>query len=457
MSAGDGPPTEAAQQAADVVQQATQQRRDVYDHVDAAADLFLANAGQMFPWNEAVEWVAGELGVTIRLANRVVEGLVNDTVDPVTVTRTDQGRYVGVVEYQERDFYYEYAEFHDLLGQVTTGVCVPCVQEATFDHQAVQFPEVHQHNKQARANVARPGAGSLGHSASGQERREALGQHYLGAHSDVTPAQIADELGPGATQAAVDMGVRLPNQQSATSTLNAEVAPGDVMEFYGISFDDVVANASIDTGVDQVQVGASLVSGSTIAGNTAIHGGNQGSFNVEDFGTASTTSGEVPTSDGAGNLTMSTPSGSGQWTEDGNSPLSISSSSSGSISLASSSEIVKVVVESAGNGSVDVDMRVNGDTGSNYSSRFWDGSTSSDSFVKAVLQPRTAEGSVFYCSGQWSGQWGMGKVAGGPASVGQIAIGGSNNNISSPLNSVEFLDDAANSFSLTARFYHWSP
>lgn len=43
---------------------------------------------------------------------------------------------------------------------------------------------------------------------------------------------------------------------------------------------------------EDVSVGASLVSGTTIDGNTAIHGGNQGSFAVTDFGVGTVSDGE---------------------------------------------------------------------------------------------------------------------------------------------------------------------
>lgn len=447
-----------ARQADDLINSARQERSNVYDHVDAAADIFLNNAGQMYLWRDAVTMVANELSIGEGTANAVIENLANDQVDPVTVVRNSEGRFVGVAGYAERDFYYEFREFHDVLGEVTTGACVPCVEEATFDHQVAQFPDHQQYLKQRTANVGRPGHGTIPRDATETERRDKLGAHYLTEHTDIQPSEVAESVGPGVDQVASDVGVDDPGEgRTNADVVNERFTHDSLMENYGISFDQIKNSAQVDTGVDQITVGASLVSGTTIAGNTAVHGGNQGSFNVEDFGTSSTTSGEVPQADGSGGLTMGSVSGSGVWTEDANSPLTISSSSSAQYTLNGTYDQVMLIVSNdSSTNSPDIDLRVNGDSGTNYSTRLWNGNTSSDSFVKAVLQGTYAAGATIWMSGQWDSNWTCGVMGGAGGGNNTHAVGGSNASVASPLDTFTLLDDAATSFSLTVNVFGYS-
>lgn len=490
-------------QATEIINEAKQERSSVYDHVDSAADVFMSNSGMMYPWDDAVQMVVDSVGIDAITANNVLENLVNDVVDPVTMVRKSDGRYVGVASYNARDFYYETDQFHDLYGEVTKGVCVPCVQEATFDHQAVAYPDLEQYEKQAQANVAVQGMGSLPKDSNATERRNVLGGHYLDAHTNVMAGQIANEVGPGVEQAAADFQVGGDSPAAMQANLNEMVSVSEVMDQYGISFDQIKQSSNIDTGVSEITVGASLVSGTTIAGNTAVHGGNQGSFNVEDFGTASATSGEVPTSDGAGNLTMSpqtdtrtnvsqggtqvvadtsdinftsgtnttasvTDDGDGTvsvsydasgtggiWTEDANSPLTVSASSSGTITLSGQYPTVKCIIESDTSATAgrDIDLQINGDTGANYATRLWSGSSSADLFVKAAFRTGFAAGTEIIMSGEWGTNWSCGFMGGGDAGINGKAIAGSNTNVTSPLNSITLMDDAANNFSVTMSVY----
>lgn len=467
MSAGDGqgPPEDVARGAPDVVSEAVSMRRGVYDHVDTAADLFIENSGQMYPKKEAVNWISNELGVDFKTAARVVEDLVSDTVDPVTTTTTDDGTFVGAVAYQEQDFYYEYDEFHDLLGQVTTGVCVPCVEEATFDHEAVQFPEVHQHNKQAQASVARPGVGSLGHGATSQERREVLGQHYLDEHTSISPSDVADGAGPGVVEAREQMGYEEPDGQrydTNTEVLNDRTTTGDLIRELGISFDDVVAAESIDTGVDQIQVGATLVSGTTIAGNTAAHGGNLSNFNVEDFGTSSTTQGEVPTSDGSGGLTMSSPGGGGggalNWTHITTINQTGSDSASHNLSNTWRELAVRITdVTNESGGGTYLNFNVNG-VGSSYDFIQLDSNsrTGQNQIFAARLDNADSPGQVHMVfDGQFTENWG-GFCQ--PRCIrNDVATSFQNNTVGSPINTFGFSANNSDNWAGTVEIFGRNP
>lgn len=489
-------------QASSLITEAKQERSSIYDHVDQAATVFMNNSGTMYPWETAVQMIVDNVGIDARTANGVLENLVNDVVDPVTMVRKSDGRYAGVVSYNARDFYYETTQFHDIVGEVTKAVCAPCVDQATFDHQAVSFPDLHQHNKQAEANVAVEGRGGVGKGATQQQRRNFIGAHYLTSHTNITPAQVADNVGPGMQQAATDFGIPETGPAATETSFNNRVSIEDVMGQYGINFDQI-KNSSLDTGVADITVGASLVSGSTVAGNTIVHGGNQGSFNVEGFGTASATSGEVPTSDGAGNLTMSpqtdtrtnvsqagtqvvadtsdinftsgtnttasvTDDGDGTvsvsydasgtggiWTEDANSPLTVSASSTGTITLSGQYPTVKCIIESdtSATAGSDIDLQINGDTGANYATRLWSGNSSADSFVKAAFRTGFGAGTEIIMSGEWGTNWSCGFMGGGDAGINGKAIAGSNTNVTSPLDSITLMDDAANNFSVTMSVY----
>lgn len=436
--------------ASDVVQQASQESASVYDHAPAAAQHFMDNQGQLYPANDAVADVATQLGIDEPTAADTITHLAEDVVDPVEAIRTSEGTYYGVIGYTARDFYYEITQYHDTLGESTRAICQPCVNEATFDHQAVAVPDFHQYRKQAGVSAVETGH-EVPLSATAQERRQTIGEHFLEKHTSLTPLQIGETItGNSANRVAHDLNVN--PKVIGRAEINNRLRVEEVLAQYDISFDQV--KQAFDLGIANIQVGASLVSGTTIATNTAIHGGNQGSFNVEDFGTAGAAD-TVPQSDGAGNLTMNTISGgSGIWSEDANSPLTISASSSGTITLSGQYPVVKVIIESdtsstAGN---HMDLRVNGDTASNYDTRLSGSTTSADSFVKAVFETGFGSGTEIIMSGEWSTNWSCG-VSGGTSGGDTSAVHGSNTNVTSPLDSITFVDDAANNMSITASVY----
>lgn len=436
-----------------IIQQATSERKSVYQYAEEAAQTFINDAGTLHPYPDAVDLLVSNTSIgSERLAAKVISHLVEDVVDPVTLVRTDDGPYVGVIDYSPQDFYYEADEYHDTLGRVTRAVCVPCVEESTFDHQAVEYPDIHQYNKQSQANVARQGIASLPRDASAQERREHIGAHFLDAHSSLTAYEVAGAA-PATRRKTILSALGLDeDQREDQASVNSRHSAGDVLKQTGVTFDHV--KQSFDLGIDSITVGATLVSGTTIGGNTAIHGGNQSSFNVEDFATASSTSGEVPTSQGDGTLQMQSVSG-GIWTEDGNSPFSMSSTDSATYTLASTWDVVNVlfVDDSSSTAQNQMDLRVNGNTGTGYDTRLWSGNSSSDSFIKGVLHTGWGEGCQMLMSGTWGTDFQVGIQGGGEASNGTKAIAGINRDVGSPLDSFTIFDDAAGNASLTARVF----
>lgn len=139
------------------------------------------------------------------------------------------------------------------------------------------------------------------------------------------------------------------------------------------------------------------------------------------------------------------------WTEDGNSPLSISGATSGSITLASSYKAVKVIVVDTGQNNEAMGMRVNGDTGANYDYVALDGTlTTGASQFDGVVTTQETDGQVMQLAGDWGANFNA--FFGQPSTNNSRALSGENANITSPLDSIE-LRGAASNVDVTARVY----
>ena len=179
-------------QAEQIIEQASAEREEMQSLLRPVAEFFHEHEGELFEKYEALEELAQADSVPSedeRLLGRVMGNLAADRVDPVQSIVRDSDKYIGVVEYAEHDYWYEYVEVDDVHGRMNVGVCAKCVSEASSD-----------------ANVAK-GVGTT------EELSERIEAHYSEEH---------------------------------------------------------------DADVSEVNTGATLVSGTTIAGNSAIHSGNDG-------------------------------------------------------------------------------------------------------------------------------------------------------------------------------------
>jgi hypothetical protein len=84
---------------------------------------------------EAREWFhmrKGELFLPeeIPFERKILVKLINDSVDPVQQVIVDSKRYIGVVDYEEHNGWYEYIRWDGSAGKVKIGVCAQCVQKA---------------------------------------------------------------------------------------------------------------------------------------------------------------------------------------------------------------------------------------------------------------------------------------------------------------------------------------
>lgn len=178
--------------AEQIIEQAAAEREKMQSLLRPVAEFFHSHEGELFERYEAVDALVADESIPSddeRALHKVVGNLAADRVDPVQNVVRDSAKYVGVLDYDEHDFWYEYVEVDDVHGRMNVGVCAQCVSEASSD-----------------VAVAK-GVGTT------EELDAKIREHYAEKHSE---------------------------------------SPSDI------------------------QTGATLVSGTTVAGNEAIHTGNDG-------------------------------------------------------------------------------------------------------------------------------------------------------------------------------------
>lgn len=175
--------------------------------------------------------------------------------------------------------------------------------------------------------------------------------------------------------------------------------------------------------------------------------------NVEDFSTAGA-NGTVPISQGDGTLQMGNVSAALEWVEDPNSPLTISSSTSGSVNIANDYDEVMLRItdySTAASSAVDLNLQINDDTGANYAYRSVDGSFSSSNSawrLGVVLDGRPVGGELLI-----SGRWSEGAGISGPLQISDSSgiLSGRNTSVTSPLDSLEI--SSTESFTMTVEVF----
>lgn len=178
--------------AQDIIEQAKAEKERERELLRDVAEFFHEHEGELFERYEAVSKLTEADSISSddeRLLHRVVGNLAADRVDPVQNVVKDDAKYIGVIEYAEHDYWYEYVEHDDVHGRVNVGVCAQCVQDADNDAQVAK------------------GVGTT------EELSEKIRDHYDAEHSEDP---------------------------------------------------------------ESVETGATLVAGTTIAGNSAIHSANDG-------------------------------------------------------------------------------------------------------------------------------------------------------------------------------------
>ena len=187
-----------------VLEKAQGLQKKVQDNIRDASDVFHNNQGELFEFQDAIDLVGGELDVSERVAENLIDGLVSDEVDPIVMVSDEEGRYVGIIDYQEFDYAYGYVDYHDKYGRGKKVICNECVNEVEEDME-VKF---------AASN-------------------DPTGSFFEEHNYDVLYEGVKDHL----------------------------------RKDHGITFGD-------NEDVPDPETGATLVSGTTVGGNTAWHDGN---------------------------------------------------------------------------------------------------------------------------------------------------------------------------------------
>ena len=165
---------------------------------------------------------------------------------------------------------------------------------------------------------------------------------------------------------------------------------------------------------------------------------------IENLGTTGPTD-TVPISQGDGTVAMDNVPGSDfVWTQDDNSPKTVTNTTNISYTLASSYDQVRVVVQLTSSGFFSSELTVNGDTGTNYSSIDQAGniSTGSSSFSINVNEAPQKDTYSFEMTGRFGDEFYVGQANVTEIS-GSIISGGKNDAISSPLSSFTISEGAS--------------
>lgn len=206
-----------------IANQAQEESQRVNSLAEDVLHWFLSDehVGNVYPRDNVVEELQGELDVGSALANRALAATVGDIVDPVQQITVQGGVFVGVVDYKvySDEGAYGYVHFDDSKGKQKRVVCARCVQKEETDTNITH---------------ATQGEGTANDDATWKQLRNKVTSHYASSHSK---------------------------------------AP------------------------DEIEAGATLLSGTTIAGNTAFHAGNDGEGSGLD---AEFLQGETPSSIGGG-------------------------------------------------------------------------------------------------------------------------------------------------------------
>ncbi|QGA80330.1 hypothetical protein [Candidatus Nanohalobium constans] len=121
--------------AENVFEEVEEDNVDIDNYVRDVAEWFHQHEGEMFEREEAVEKLEQDFDLNEKVASCLIGELVGDKVDPVVQIKTDDTRYIGVVDFQEFEGAYGYIDHHDVLGKQKKVVCAQCVKNAATDSQ----------------------------------------------------------------------------------------------------------------------------------------------------------------------------------------------------------------------------------------------------------------------------------------------------------------------------------
>lgn len=136
--------------------------------------------GELYPRPDVVQALSEHLEVDNRKASIAVSSVVGDIVDPVQQVTTEEGKFVGVIEYKvyHDSGAYAYIHFDDRQLQRKRVVCAKCVEEADLDGDV---------------SYAEQGEGTSNEDVSWEQLLNKITSHYANAHNEAP-----EEIEPGA-------------------------------------------------------------------------------------------------------------------------------------------------------------------------------------------------------------------------------------------------------------------
>lgn len=232
----------------EVIEQAKQQQESVNQNLREAAEWFhdyYENEGDLLERQQAITNIKQHLGVERNVAARIIANLVGDIVDPITQVNTFEGKYVGVIDYDEGDIYYSYIEHNDSIGERRVVVCAQCV---------------HDHEHEANITHAKEYSGSF-EEATKAELVQAVRDHFDKDHAGVDPADV----------------------QTGATLLSGTTIAGN--EAWHAGNDGAGSNLDADSvdGVEQDQIGIDPIYGDGSDGSVTNPGNQSGTINATTF------------------------------------------------------------------------------------------------------------------------------------------------------------------------------
>jgi hypothetical protein len=223
--------------AEQVLSDTEKREMDIRHLLRPVAEWFHDHEGEMFKRRAVATRIADDIStdesISTASVNLAIGDIVGDGVDPVIQVGAADGKYVGVVDYSEGPFWYEYTAYHTGVGRLHKVVCAACVTESTHE-QDVYAPrwEPSEYDD--------------------DEMRGLMAAHHSARHASMDPATVIEEYTDGYT----------PEE----SVSPADIAPHIDHESY-----------LTKTDFGDVETGATLVSTTTTtAGDVFFHAGNDG-------------------------------------------------------------------------------------------------------------------------------------------------------------------------------------
>lgn len=433
-----------------VIAKAEQERQDWQGFATSAIEWFLDRGRHLTERGPTAEDLAADLEIEdiddtrpgVRRAHDIITHLVEDHVDPVQQIRNRDGQFVGILEFVEHDFWYEFKEYHDILGHYHRAVCGICVGQSERDSEPFT-----RHSGQ--------------HGSEPYDRddlRPTMERHYLLDHADVDVLEVLDHIGVEPNSALESVGMEPSSDDLLNrATVIEDVTLGQLSAVYDFSLDDL----DLDVEFLDIEIGATLASGTSISGNTAIHGGNQSSFDAAGFGGSGGTTGQFLQTDGSATTWATAAANAPNWVQDSASPISETGAQAHTITLTDGPyDQVRVKVQLLQNDEPvgqDMGVRINGDPGTDYDYRDLGGSSTSGVDMWSLLGGGAVEpgGFVQGSFDLYLSDTGMSIAGPFAAKFTQGILTGENGALTSDVSSITFRGASGN-MTVKARVYGWN-